>query len=68
MTRPPHALAPAICPLCQQDPHIFCPRDVDGTCHHCGTALCAAHLLAHFTDHHCIALTLDHCRYHPTQT
>lgn len=50
-----------ICPDCQNDEKVFCPRNVDGICIECGIRLCAAHLLKHFKEIHCISLDLEHC-------
>jgi len=51
-----------VCPECCLDEAVFCPRDVDGKCAHCGRVLCAAHMIAHWKTVHCIALDLAHCR------
>ena len=53
---------PAICPECEADPEVLCPRNIDGRCLECGAELCAAHLAEHFRAVHCMALTLDHAK------
>lgn len=50
-----------ICPECEAAAKIFCPRNVDGRCLECGIELCAAHLMIHFQDVHCMTLDLVHC-------
>lgn len=50
-----------ICAECEADPDVFCPRNVDGRCLECDIELCAAHLMQHFRDVHCMALDLTHC-------
>lgn len=52
---------PEICEECRKDPQVFCPRDVDAQCLHCGKKYCGAHIISHLKEH-CVALTLDHCR------
>ena len=50
-----------LCAECKKDEKVFYPRDADGECLHCGIELCAAHLIQHFSEVHCISLNLDHC-------
>lgn len=50
-----------ICPECEADPDVFCPRNVDGKCLECGLELCAAHLVEHFRSVHFMSLGLEHC-------
>lgn len=50
-----------ICTTCKEDKRIFCPRDVDATCAHCGKSFCAAHMIEHLTKVHCVALDNEHC-------
>jgi len=45
-----------LCPECQADPAIACPRDVEGQCLECGAKLCAHHLMLHVTYVHCISI------------
>ncbi|ODS33548.1 MAG: hypothetical protein SCARUB_01282 [Candidatus Scalindua rubra] len=49
------------CDECIKDQKVFCPRDTDGTCDHCGKSLCAYHLIEHWRKVHCIALDNEHC-------
>ena len=45
-----------ICPECNADPEVACPRDVDATCAHCGASLCGRHIVAHLETVHCVSL------------
>ena len=57
-----------ICPLCEEDPHVICPRNVDAICAECGEGYCGAHIGEHLQDAHCIALDLEHCSSFPFMT
>ena len=50
------------CPICLTDASIFCPRDMDAQCLHCGLAFCGAHIGPHLQKVHCVILGLYHCR------
>lgn len=50
-----------ICSECEEDPKVFCSRDVDARCLICSKVLCGAHMMKHLKEVHCIALNLDHC-------
>ena len=41
-----------ICPVCQDDQEIACPRDADAACRHCGQSFCAHHILPHLAQAH----------------
>ena len=49
------------CIDCLGDPKIFCKRDPDARCLHCGKELCGAHIITHLQRAHYISITLDHC-------
>ena len=48
------------CPACLADKTVFCPRDIDAICVHCGKGFCGAHIGEHLRTH-CVSLPLDHC-------
>lgn len=50
------------CPMCKADKKVFCPRDPDAQCVHCGQRFCGAHIGQHLKEVHCVSLNLDHCR------
>lgn len=54
-------MSQVMCPECKADDNVFCPRNADGRCLECGIELCAAHLMQHFKEVHCMALDLAHC-------
>lgn len=50
-----------LCPACVDDENIFCPRDVDAECVHCGLGCCAGHILQYLRHDHCVTASLAHC-------
>jgi len=54
-----------ICSECkrskEEERGVFCPRDVDAQCLHCGAKLCGAHIVEHLREVHCVSLDLKHC-------
>ena len=51
-----------ICPECEKDPTVGCPRNVDAKCLDCGKEFCGAHIGEHLKTVHFVSLDLDHCR------
>lgn len=49
-------LAYLVCPECMDDPEVFCPRDPDLQCLHCGKKLCAYHMFKHLKEVHKVSV------------